>query len=96
MANKLKYLKYAPQTKVANWVRKALSKLITLTLLFAILAPLSPLVPPLAQLLVLQTVANANRTLKNLKTIETRTKNLSKSTVCAQVSSMTQYSMRRW
>ena len=41
----------------------------------------------------LQPVANANRTLKNLKMIETQTKSLSKWTVCAQVSSMTQYSI---
>jgi hypothetical protein len=44
----------------------------------------------------LQTVVNANRTPKSSTMIETRTKSLSKSTACAQASSMTQYSMRCW
>ena len=76
-------------------LKRTPSILISLTLC-TLLAYVAPLVPPLAQLLNLQTVANANRTLKNLKMTETRTKSLSKSTVCAQVSSMTQYSMRCW
>ena len=92
MVNKLKYLEILTADE-GKLIKTALSILITL-ILCAIPAPLASLVPPLVQLLNLQTVVNANRTPKNLKTIETRTKSLSKSTVCVQVSSMTQYSMR--
>jgi hypothetical protein len=87
MANKLRYLEILT-TDEGN--TKALSILITLTPR----ATLAPLVPPRAQLLNLQTVANANQTPKNLTMFETRTKSFSKSTVCAQVTLMTQCSMR--
>lgn len=66
----------------------------TIPTLGVALAP--ALEPLLTQILDLHTPMNANRTPKNLKMIETRTRSLSRSTVFAQVSSTTRYSMTYW